>query len=62
MSYGQSLIDQLDLLITQKYEEAERFRRTEHFGIFKTRIKTKKSFFSGLQAAKLVEKDASETQ
>jgi len=37
LSYGKLLIDQLDLAITQKYEEAERFRRTEHLGIFKTK-------------------------
>lgn len=59
MSYGQSLIDKVDLLISQKYEEAERHRRTEHLGtIFSKR---KKKTFSGLQAAELVEKDASET-
>ncbi|CBY36036.1 unnamed protein product [Oikopleura dioica] len=35
LSYGKLLIDQLDLAITQKYEEAERFRRTEHLAACK---------------------------
>lgn len=60
MSYRQWSIDKVDLLISQKYEEAERHRRTEHLGTIFSKLK-KKLVFSGLQATEMVEKDASET-
>jgi hypothetical protein len=62
LSYGQSLIDELDLQITDKYREAESHRKTEHYGIILTKQQKKiEIFFSGFKATKLVEKDASKT-
>ena len=41
LSYGQSLIDELDLQITDKYREAESHRKTEHYGIILTKQQKK---------------------
>ena len=61
LSYGQSQIDQLEKVITEKNEEAERFRKHEHFGTSNSfRLYLKKKLFQLLPPCKTGGEIASE--
>jgi predicted metalloenzyme YecM len=53
LSYGQSLIDELDLQITDKYREAESHRKTEHYGIILSKQQKNGNIFQRLVSYKI---------